>query len=544
MKNIKLIVAILVLVNVVVITWLLVRRPAGELEGGLEGGVELALADNTMQQARYDLSDRAGELNILLISMDALRWDRTGLSGQATGLTPNIDAFAEEAVVFHSTVASASWTLPSHMSVWTARWPSVHGVTNKLKLLSQDQMVPTSLSPGIETFPDYLIRQGYTAAGFSGGAGVQASYGFGRDFETYQDDRPFAGLDYGVEPALEWLAAHRGERWFMFLHGYDSHGQYPLSESKLEALRADYQMRLALSESSRLFNRAHKLQLEQEEAEQLAIDVAAARNDPNIRIYRNDAVINAEVAFDAAVRDAYRATLVFEYYTSQSYDRRGDLFLIRLVARGQRNLEDYLANLDNAFVEFEEDFGLPSTRVMKISLRDDIFNIPRLSDSGVALRQSERIVLLQRKLADPGLLDRNGYLTIPFQTRLAALSPATRNHKIRYIEAEMNVGTPGDSVARLYLVQGGTSVVRSVGDDDLFFRFPPVTAVMNPYFSGAKGVYAPEVYINQRLRDRPLVATDWSLVINQRDELVNQDIDLGTLNDIRLFIYYTDFTEF
>jgi len=240
-KNIKLIVAILVLVNVVVITWLLVRRPAGEIEGGIEGGVEFALADNTMQQTRYDLSDRAGELNILLISMDALRFDRTGLSGQATGLTPNIDAFAEEAVVFHSTVASASWTLPSHMSVWTARWPSVHGVTNKLKLLSQDQMVPTSLSPGIETFPDYLIRQGYTAAGFSGGAGVQASYGFGRDFETYQDDRPFAGLDYGVEPALDWLQSHRGERWFMFLHGYDSHGQYPLSESKIEALRADYQ---------------------------------------------------------------------------------------------------------------------------------------------------------------------------------------------------------------------------------------------------------------------------------------------------------------
>ncbi len=241
MKNIKILVAVLVLVNVVVISWLLVRRPPGELEGGLDATVEQAMTDNTMAQTRYDLSDRAGELNVLLISMDALRWDRTGLAGNSQGLTPNLDAFAEEAVVFHQAVASASWTLPSHMSVWTARWPSVHGVTNKLKLLSQDQMVPTSLSPGIETFPDYLIRQGYTAAGFSGGAGVQGSYGFGRDFEVYQDDRYFAGLDYGIEPALEWLKSHRGQRWFMFLHGYDSHGQYPLSESKLEALRSEYQ---------------------------------------------------------------------------------------------------------------------------------------------------------------------------------------------------------------------------------------------------------------------------------------------------------------
>jgi arylsulfatase A-like enzyme len=240
-KNVKILVSILVLINVVVIAWLLVRQPTAELEGGLGGTVEQALGDNTMAQSRYDLSDRAGDLNILLISMDALRWDRTGLAGHDGGLTPNLDAFAEEAVVFHNTVASASWTLPSHMSVWTSRWPSVHGVTNKLELLSQDKMVPTSLSPGIETYPDYLIRAGYTAAAFTGGAGVQASYGFGRDFETYQDDRPFAGMDYGVEPALEWLQAHRGARWFLFLHGYDSHGQYPLPDSKLEAVRADYQ---------------------------------------------------------------------------------------------------------------------------------------------------------------------------------------------------------------------------------------------------------------------------------------------------------------
>ncbi len=240
MKNVKILVAVLVTVNVAIIAWLLVRRPPGELGETIEGTVAQALSDNTMLEARYDLSDRASELNVLLISMDALRYDRTGLDGESKGLTPNLDAFAEEAVVFHDAVASASWTLPSHMSVWTARWPSVHNVTNKLELLSQDKMVPTSLSPGIETFPDYLIRTGYTAAGFSGGAGVQASYGFGRDFETYQDDRYFAGLDYGIEPALEWLQEHRSDRWFVFLHGYDSHGQYPLSESKLEALRADY----------------------------------------------------------------------------------------------------------------------------------------------------------------------------------------------------------------------------------------------------------------------------------------------------------------
>ena len=35
----------------------------------------------------------------------------------------------------------------------------------------------------------------------------------------------------------------------------------------------------------------------------------------------------------------------------------------------------------------------------------------------------------------------------------------------------------------------------------------------------------------------------WELVFNKRDEQVNLDIDLNALTDIKLYIYYTDFTE-
>lgn len=317
-----------------------------------------------------------------------------------------------------------------------------------------------------------------------------------------------------------------------------------LRELELDALRADYQMRLAMSEVSRLFNRAQRLQLEEEEARQMAVNVAAARNDPNIRIYRNDAVINADVAFDAAMRDAYRATLVFEYYTSQSYARRGDLFLIRLIARGERNLEDYLADLQNAFIEFEEEFGLPDLRLMKVSLMDDIFRIRRLRDDGSAMTAQERIDRLRERLRDPALLDRRGYLTLPFQTRITDLSPATRNHKIYKVVAEISGEATDEGSARLYLVQGGTSQIRSVDGDTLYFRFPPQAAVLNARFNrGATGV-DPAIYDNLRLRDRPMAATDWQLVINQRDESINQDLDLQTVSDIVLFVYYTDFTEY
>jgi hypothetical protein len=69
------------------------------------------------------------------------------------------------------------------------------------------------------------------------------------------------------------------------------------------------------------------------------------------------------------------------------------------------------------------------------------------------------------------------------------------------------------------------------------------TGVVNASLLGSK-VYDPEVYRNYRFRDRPLVNTLWELIINQRDEAVNRDIDLQSLTDIRILIYYSDFTTF
>jgi arylsulfatase A-like enzyme len=236
-KQLKPLLVFAVLANLVVVALLLLRNPVDPSGTDLGSVIDDLIADQTMEAARYDLRDRAGELNVILISLDALRWDRTGLSGNPDGLTPNLDAFAQEAVVFTDTTTAAPWTLPSHMTIWTGRWPSVHGITNKLKLLSQDQMVETNLSPGIETYPDLLIRQGFTAAGFTGGAGVQNIYGFGRGFDTYLDDRYFGGLDYSIPAALSWLEGHRAQRFFLFLHGYDAHGQFELPASELSAIQ-------------------------------------------------------------------------------------------------------------------------------------------------------------------------------------------------------------------------------------------------------------------------------------------------------------------
>jgi hypothetical protein len=313
-----------------------------------------------------------------------------------------------------------------------------------------------------------------------------------------------------------------------------------LRQTDLQMVRADINIRLAVAEVNRIRNRATRLIAEQTESEQLTIDLEAARNDPNVRIYRNDAVINADRSFYDAIRDAYRATRVFEYYTSQSYARRDELTLVRLVSRGDYNLENYLFDLQTAYYEFEDINGRPDSRVEIVSLRDDILRIPRSGTSG-ALSQAERTEMLRVELTDPRWLNPRGHISIPFATALDRLSPLTRNHKIDYIEVEVVGSDIGDTLGRIYVGQSGTGTIRPLEGIHQYYRFPERTAVVDPFFNGVR-VFGAEVYRNDRLRDRPIVNTNWELVINQRDERVNQDIKLNSITDVRVYIYYTDFT--
>ncbi|MCP4537245.1 MAG: hypothetical protein GY832_08860, partial [Chloroflexi bacterium] len=315
-----------------------------------------------------------------------------------------------------------------------------------------------------------------------------------------------------------------------------------LKEIELDIMSANLQYKLSLSKLQALKNKAQRLQVEQLEAEEMSINVEAARNNPNVRIYKNDSIINADRTFEAALKEAYKATKVFEFYTSQSYERLSNLFLVRMIQAGDWSLENYLSELESAYFEFEEEYGNPDDRVAVISLRDDIMSIPTIDTDNNALSQGERIDQMRTRLTDSSLLDSNGYIAIPFATSIDELSPLTRVHKVLHIEADVVGSDVGDTVGRLYLKQVGTGLVHTLSDETTYYVFPERTAVIDPFFNGNR-IFEPDVYKNQRFRDRPLVNTMWHLLINQRDEQANKDINLESLSDIRFYIYYTDFTQ-
>lgn len=167
--------------------------------------------------------------NILFVSFDALQAAHVSHLGYFRATTPVIDRFAREGFSFKNAISSSSWTVPASMSWFTSLYPSQHKCTNKYSTYTERENILTNLkqlSPDAVTLAEVLKANGYVTAGFNGDAGVSGKFGFSQGFDVYVDGPKFGGMDYSIPKAMEWLKKNSDKKFFLFLHGYDCHGQF------------------------------------------------------------------------------------------------------------------------------------------------------------------------------------------------------------------------------------------------------------------------------------------------------------------------------
>ncbi len=174
-----------------------------------------------------DISCR--DCNIVFIVLDPLRADHIHSYGYIRDTTPTIDSLTSHGFTFTNDISVSSWTLPADMSLLTGVYPSTHKVINKYTLLSPGKQEISNLkilSPNIVTLAQFLKKNGYATGGFTGSAAVSHEFGYGEGFDTYVDDKDFAGLPYTYPKAIDWIKSHTKDKFFVFLQGYDTHGEY------------------------------------------------------------------------------------------------------------------------------------------------------------------------------------------------------------------------------------------------------------------------------------------------------------------------------
>lgn len=169
------------------------------------------------------------DYNVVLVSFDALQAAHVGSLGYKRNVTPTIDAMAKQGFTFTRNISVASWTVPASMTWFTGVYPSEHGLTNKFSVYNPPNNVLSNLkklSPNLMTLAEVLHENGYVTGGFTGNAGVGGFFGYDQGFDRYFFEKgKFGSMGISIPKAMDWLKENQGKKFFMFLHGYDCHGQ-------------------------------------------------------------------------------------------------------------------------------------------------------------------------------------------------------------------------------------------------------------------------------------------------------------------------------
>jgi arylsulfatase A-like enzyme len=153
---------------------------------------------------------------IVLVSLDTLRADRLGAYGNPDGLTPSLDHFARESVVFERAYSQSTTTSSSHASLFSSRYPSEQSTS----------AIGPSIAKEMATLPEVLDAYGWTSAAFVGGGHLSPELGVGRGFDQWNSPEDFGGLWHTTPHALRWLDTAPQSPYLLFVHGYDAHMPY------------------------------------------------------------------------------------------------------------------------------------------------------------------------------------------------------------------------------------------------------------------------------------------------------------------------------
>ncbi|HLK32480.1 MAG TPA: sulfatase, partial [Terriglobales bacterium] len=210
-------------------------------------GVPLLQRLHESRQMAHLPAAAPGSPNVLVIVVDTLRADHLSTYGYSRPTSPNISRIADQGVLFENAMSSSSWTLPSHASMLTGRYPHDH----------RARFIDSTLTLRYPTVGEVFQRLGYRTAGFSASTYFfSRRTGLGRGFIHFEDDfespaSAFPQTYYGErlekllyrlhlandrigrrnarqinQHALRWMESGHRHPFFAFLNYYDVHDPY------------------------------------------------------------------------------------------------------------------------------------------------------------------------------------------------------------------------------------------------------------------------------------------------------------------------------
>lgn len=212
------------------------RELAFEVEGALARAAFVAPVVGPVRTGGYGArpwgADRRRDVCVFLA--DTFRADGLQAYGGRLGLTPHLDRFGSEGVLFRRAWSVGTYTLPAHVSLFSGLFPLQAGT------VGMGRMLPGELV----TLAEHLSEQGYRTGAITDSVVVSQRFGLDQGFEWF--DESHETLESTRERVRSFLDADDGRPVFLFVHSYRTHAPYHVSDATRErwgrrlGIEADY----------------------------------------------------------------------------------------------------------------------------------------------------------------------------------------------------------------------------------------------------------------------------------------------------------------
>ncbi len=176
------------------------------------------------------------DLNVLLITLDTTRADALSFDHNPRPTSPELEALADESVVFDFAIAQAAVTPVSHASIFTGLNPPRHG----LRVLHG--LEGNRLEEDRVTLAEVWQRAGGHTAAFPSAYPATSAFGLTQGFEMLDEELPGregAASELGIvntgssqrgarettDAVLDWLSGRDSDHrpWLAWVHYFDPH---------------------------------------------------------------------------------------------------------------------------------------------------------------------------------------------------------------------------------------------------------------------------------------------------------------------------------
>jgi len=172
------------------------------------------------------------ETDIVLITIDALRFDGLGCNGNNRYSSPNLDFLSRRGALFEHMITTSPLTHSSVASILTGLFPLKHGSVVYNRLLDEQNV----------TLAEILKRSGYATCGYVCNPWLDPRFGFGQGFDDYTCSPTELTSRTDHEKITNKLSKHlnSAQPFLFWLHYLDPHSPYQMFRPYLQKCEVSY----------------------------------------------------------------------------------------------------------------------------------------------------------------------------------------------------------------------------------------------------------------------------------------------------------------